>query len=544
MLLDRNVAIPGQTIYFALALEENLKDAEGRFPQVNVFLSDLNARQIERKSYSPTQGNIFGQMTFSSDLQPGNYVLHANIYDTEVKRVLIEISTVVYLVASGDNASYQEMHIKKEFTYADVNFALLAVKEDCGPNGKVTDALSLDAIVDGKSNAWCYRQFADTKSGAKFLFAEMNVPQQIEPKTIEVRAEYCLNSKFDLLSCFAISSVDNFYSHRTLYYESSNANYQYEPGVSYKISAETTLPGFFHNNAGKFYPLKRNGRDKIYVLKPPIIYGNNTCQFIDLISNKILKDVVEDWPSPLWSTALQFSPISSQAFGSEMLYKQNEKSNLVDNIYHGALINANKVFPLAQNEKIASDIIKLSLFQPFESIELFITEAMPQMRILKDRQGNKSVKMTNLDSRTSYEDAPSLLINGVLQESSDAIFNIPINQIDSLSLYRQLDKTRKTLGSLARNGVIEVHTKPGFELESNPEKFTVYSMNEEFPFNNLVYDAKDPKPYLNQTQYIGPRIVNKVCIQHNDHLGVFLFQAITPEGIQTMNYKVNAQSIE
>lgn len=534
MVLDRNVAVPGQDIYYLLDADSTLINDEGQYPQVNVFLRETNGNLLIRNSYRPNGNITHGKLTIPAETQPGNYVFSVSILDEGLNHVLIENSTLIYVVASGGRGEYFTAQPVSTFEHLGKQLSLRKLEETCASSGE-------KAQNETAKSGWCTTVYGDLSNNALMYFTELRQENAEVKKEIHTREEVCIKDFSSANDIILISSSSNFYNYFNIYFQSFDNNFQYTAGLPYAIAPEVKLPGFFHNEAGRFYPLKRNNRPGVYVVKAPEIFGNQSNQIIDLISNKIIDQVKESWPDALWMKNLQFSKDQSPQNNFEQLFAENEKSSLVDNILHSRIIHPIKKTRPVKSEKIASDVIKLSLFQPFESMELFIVEALPQMRMLSRKKEGNVIRLMNLDSRSLYEEAPSLLINGVLQESSEEILSIPYNEIDSISIYRQLELTRRNLGSLARNGVIEIHTKPGYDLKKTPGEFSIFSEEEQFPFNNYKYENGDTKAYFNPTVFIGSSAEFNGCVQHNDHGGKFLIQARHNGKIETFYYNVSVQ---
>lgn len=531
MMLDRNVAIAGQEIFYLLDADRLLINGQGQFPQLNVFLQDLKGNVIVRKSYRPNGEVTSGKLAVPTETLPGNYVFSVSILDEGLNHVLIENSTLIYVVGSEGKAAYFTAKPITTFDHISNKLSLKKLEETCPSNEGQTDA---------KSN-WCTTFYRDLSNNSIMYFKEFRPVDNEVDRNIHTRDKICVSDIVAENDFVVMSKSSNFHAYFNNYFQSFENNYQYTAGLPFTIPSEIKLPGFFHNEAGRFYPLKRNNRPGVYVLKAPEIYGNQNSQFIDLISNKIIDEVKESWPEPIWKKNLQFTSEADHQNYFEAFFAENEKSSLVDNIMHSKIIHPIKKGTLVKSEKIPSDVIKLSLFQPFESMELFIIEALPQIRMLSKKNGGNVIRMMNLDSRSIYKEAPSLLINGVLQESSEEILSIPYNEIDSISLYRQLELTRRNLGSLARNGVIEIHTKPGYELKKTPGVFSIFSDEEKFPFNNFKYELSDTKAYFNPTLFIGSSADIEDCVQHNDSAGKFLIQTQHNGKIETFYYGVSTQ---
>ena len=531
MMLDRNVAIEGQDVYYLLDAKSSLKNQGGQYPQLNVFLRDLNGNIMIRKSYRPNGEVTRGKLTIPAETEAGNYVFSVSIMDEGLNHVLIENSTMLYVVSSGGIGQYHSATPVYSFENLDQQLSFRKLGETCG------------TLVEPQTSAksdWCTTVYRDLTNNVLMQYDELR-PGKHDGKDMLTREEICAKDFLFGNQLLLITETSNFYKYFQTYFQSSKNDYQYTAGLPYAISPEIKLPGFFHNEAGKFYPLKRNNRPGVYVVRAPEIYGNQSSQFIDLISNKIIDQVKESWPQAIWMRSLQFSTETIQPGTLEQLFAENEKSSLVDNIFHGKIIHPIKNVRTVKSDKIPSDVIKLSLFQPFESMELFIIEALPQIRMLSRKKGGNIIRMMNLDSRGLYDEAPSLLINGVLQESSEEILTIPYNEIDSITLYRQLELTRRNLGSLARNGVIEIHTKPGYDLKKTPGIFSIFSEEEKFPFNNYKYESGDTKAYFNPTVFIGSAADFNECVRHNDNTGKFLIQTQHNGKMQTFYYSVSAQ---
>ncbi|MBK8391893.1 MAG: hypothetical protein IPL23_22565 [Saprospiraceae bacterium] len=58
----------------------------------------------------------------------------------------------------------------------------------------------------------------------------------------------------------------------------------------------------------------------------------------------------------------------------------------------------------------ADDHIKLTVYQPFESVKLFFTEALPQIKVIKNKNKEDDIKMLNLDTRNPFPESPTLLV--------------------------------------------------------------------------------------------------------------------------------------
>ncbi|MFZ1791209.1 MAG: hypothetical protein WAT92_22980 [Saprospiraceae bacterium] len=552
LVVNQNLVIPGQDLWFGIYQDEVLaKKGNGAsvFPTVYMLIYDLEGKVISHQLYAEKKASFTGKLRISESLKPGTYVLSATIFDQQLSKIQIEESTTIHILGD-ENTVYHRFTKLGDCPLKTSNAQTDASLNDCFENmdksvvaKDVPKGLQNGHMIEFTNEGPCglAMERVNSISNPKGSIAINNIGQgnlASIHNDKSARNQICFDQIMDgSTPIICISKAENFAAISTMSYFTTESDWLYDFALLYFVPNQHKLPGFFHSGAKRIYQLRKAPQDLFYVLRIPGVYGDQKGQFLDVISSaNINAEVEQRWLQPIWKCGImQKANLDPKSMA---LIKSNiSKSLIIQSIYKNEIALAEKKIYEVEGVN-ADDHIKLTVYQPFESVKLFFTEALPQIKVIKNKNKEDDIKMLNLDTRNPFPESPTLLVNGIIQEKSSDVFDIPYNEVDSISLYRQLKTTRYNFGALARNGVIDIHTKPGYKQKVSP--IILSCLTEEQAFEKLQSNIEEanPEPFLSQLQFIGKPQTTPFCYQHNDEIGAFMVQIVTNAGVKNYYFGV------
>ena len=458
LAVPKPVVQQGEVMWYGLALDRFLLK-NSNYPVVHGYLSDHSGDVIEHWAIHPDSSFFIGMIPVRESAIPGSYVLSVAIWDESYSRVLEESDQVVHILGKEDQIYYR---FKAQ-----------------------TGTLQPESSSSGGESS----------------------PRQ----------SICIQRKPNRdLAYVALKEWEVWRSRASFRAPDLSTRYGYELGVQLDstIAGEWTVYDT-QNMTSKSVNLVETGG----VLTMDDFAGAKELQLVGLLDNQLLQVKPPVMPALLWKPSDLEQLVLPSAQINE-LQDREEKRTLIGNIF-------NYQYPLAtpgsQNQAISrfDDEYDLSKFLPFESIELFIHEVVLPLKLLRKRNLH-SIRVLNKDTKNWFEEAPVLMVNGIIQSSISPLFEIPYDQCISIRLYRSLETTRQRFGPLARNGVIEILTKPSYQTSENTLK--VEGLMPASPYSLSLPAGRDADtPILTPVPLFGIARSNPVCYTHNDETGEFRY---------------------
>jgi len=174
-------------------------------------------------------------------------------------------------------------------------------------------------------------------------------------------------------------------------------------------------------------------------------------------------------------------------------------------------------------------VYNLDDYASMTSLEEFLTEVIPFIKI-KTKKGKPVVRMFN-ELKVFTDDAPIYLVDNWLTYDQEAILNIPIAAIESISLYRTTTTLKSQFGVLGNEGVIGIKTKQK-ERSKIIEKLTnimpVQGIAKAMKFSTLKASFKQ-MPDFRPLIYWNADVLLKdgkaqITFPHSDDLGEFVIR--------------------
>lgn len=191
-----------------------------------------------------------------------------------------------------------------------------------------------------------------------------------------------------------------------------------------------------------------------------------------------------------------------------------------------------------ENQKFQPDVVyNLADYASMTSLEEFLLEVVPFVRI-KTKKGKPTVRMFN-ELKEFTEENPVYLVNGWLTHNQETVLNMPITEIESISIYRTTNTLKSQFGILGNEGVIGIQTKSKAALK------VVESLTNITPVQGIAKATKFStlKASFNRLPNFRPLIYWKndliikdgkaqITFPHSDDLGAFsiIIKGMTTEG--------------
>lgn len=469
---NQNVFIPGQELWFGLIFEPSLKNkVSGAYPTVYISIKDINQNSIQRNAVISKDPYFTSSYTIPFGLGAGTYILEATVYNSTLQQILEEQAMVIQ-VLGNEKGSYFN------FEFAANDTKLISVP---------AETIKTNTSTQKIRNRICFEEKSGTLSNTEF---------------------YSISNTTYLLSC-----------KKSIYVNTSVNNMLYGHVQRVKLDNPYPMPGFYDSDLKQMFQLKTTDVVGEYLLMLPEDVKSKNVQYLDLITSTSIDRVHDAYPEPKWKN----SKLQPFIIDEKTLKLNLEKAEIISRLFKQH--EQKREIKSSKQTTIPSDnFIETKNYQLFQSTDLFLTEALEPIRINKTKNGNYTVRLMRTDRKEFYESSPLLIINDVVMSSIQPLLQLPYNEIESLAFYRKINETRKSFGPQARFGVIEVKTKPSYQLKKPalPLAGTInYTL---YPRNSKQYESGDSQPWFYSVQYLGKSTENPFCYTHNDEKGTFLFQ--------------------
>jgi hypothetical protein len=143
---------------------------------------------------------------------------------------------------------------------------------------------------------------------------------------------------------------------------------------------------------------------------------------------------------------------------ADYLIKSKQRRKIYDMFIEEASLNG--IVPEDSSAAIPDLRFKMDEYQNITNLQNFIFEAVPGARIIKEKDGNESVRLYNPERKSIFMDKPWYIVDGYLTSREEEVLKIPFKDIDEIKLYVHTNTIRNYFEYfLWRNGILEVKTK-------------------------------------------------------------------------------------
>lgn len=437
---------------------DNFLLRENRYPVIHGSLSDRNGTILDRWSIRPDSAFWIGQHATGESLTPGSYILSLALWNETYTQVLEECDQVIQVLGKAD---------QKYFLFKD-NIEPVTANEPI-PESSIDKQICLER-QPGMSLGWVgLQEWLPLSSWRSYRAADLST-----------RYGYELGIHLDQ------ANLDG-------------------KVTAYDINSLQALPMDLEEQQGSFMVADFEGRKDF--------------QFIRLTDGQLLDLPPAMLPPSLWQPDDLMPADVPESLYNALLEKE-EKRTLVAHIFNymqPAIPIDTTVTVLSQYD----DEYDLSKYLAFESLELFIREVILPLKIINKRN-NHSIRVLNADVKNWFDDAPKLMINGVFQPDIKQLFEIPFDQCTAIRLYRSLNTTRQRFGPIARNGIIEIITKPSYVTGSKPINITGLTKGSNYEWFKPG-KAQGATPVLVPVPMLQVVKDSPGCYLHSDESGVFRY---------------------
>lgn len=459
---SQSILLPGDELAYAIVSKPGFIDPKAA-PIFHLVLQDLNKNEIKRWMIKP-EGPVFSStIDLPVSLVPGTYVLSVALYDDQFTRVLAEEDHTIHVLGQGIS-----------------NFSLFDKQEvNDGLTGSVSSTLfTRDMFCEG--------------SPAQGLYA----------------------------FCDSMTLAYSSYTAHSLALDWNNVkSLNIQRQLGYRI-----LPAVV-NDLQLFYDLQAPGVTQVKYLEPqagivkmPDFKGIKPVQWVHVLTYSTEPKVTQNYPALEW-TKDEIKTISPEETSLKQWYDKLQQRALLQNIF-----DRDTIFQKAKRARpvlvTADNDYDLSKFQPFESLTLFMKEIMLPIKVI-DKAKGKDLRILMNTTKEWFAQAPLLLVDGYIQTNAALIYDIPVQDVLSVHLYRNAETLLKHFGPMGRNGVIEVNTKSkGYSTPS------ILLAGLESSTSSLSNNISDRSNEFNAggMQYFGNYTSSdKLCFQLNDETGHFIW---------------------
>jgi len=203
--------------------------------------------------------------------------------------------------------------------------------------------------------------------------------------------------------------------------------------------------------------------------------------------------------------------------------QQRKKYQEIFNLEQAISANTDKI----ETKEFQADIAyNLADYASMTSLEEFLIEVVPFVKI-KTKKGERTTRMFD-ELKEFTDDNPVYLINDWFTYDQEAVLNIPIAAVETISIYRTTNILKSQFGVLGNNGVIGIQTNSKIAKEiaetlsnirpvqgiANGSTFSIPERSfKRLPdFRTIIYWESDIVIKDGKTQIVFP---------HSDDLGEF-----------------------
>ena len=187
-----------------------------------------------------------------------------------------------------------------------------------------------------------------------------------------------------------------------------------------------------------------------------------------------------------------------------------------------------------EKQNFQPDVVyNLADYASMTTLEEFLVEVVPFVRI-KTKKGKPTVRMFN-ELKEFTKENPVYLVNDWLTYDQELVLNIPIAEVESISIYRTTNTLKSQFGILGNEGVIGIKTKAknAMKMEESLTNITSVQGILKAPTFSTLKTTFNRLPNFRSLIYWNSDVVIKdgkaqITFPHSDDLGEFI---ITVKGM-------------
>jgi hypothetical protein len=490
LVCPQNIIIKAQDLWYGVYLHNSaVINPSVRSPFVHISLHNKNGQEIVREQFKLESNYFTGKLTFPKDINAASYILTATIYNQDISNVLIESSQILHVIDKNTNELAQ-----------------------FGSGSVSISNTSINTMAKGT------------------LYSIMSSYQNLN-NNYKTRDKVCLDNSNVLQEYIAVSNSDFSTDQNEMYFEATDLNgYQSLYAIPYSIATTSSLGYGLYSLENKTFTYLKKLNPTTYLFSSDKSFNNTKVQIIDAQNlTKLNESPKTNFPQPKWNSQVLIS-MNADKLNLNKIRQQLENIHILNstkNVENKEVKSLNA----AQIQLKPDAQYVMANYPPFENLHLFLFEAVTGVKAMKI--GNEyDMRVVNTRNRTHFPASPVVIIDGKI-EPMKAAYEIPFLDIKTINIYRELNTVRTNYGGLAKNGIVELITKKGNNLDETgittilgPVKKATFSSSIDMNNNFNI------SPFL----YLGS---NMDCIQHNDAIGNFKIKRLTKNGIESLSYNVN-----
>lgn len=462
LIPSQSIVLPGDALAYAIMCKPGFVDPKAA-PVYHLVLQDLNKNEIKRWMIRP-EGLVFTSvLDLPLTLQYGTYILSIALYDDAFTRVLAEEDHTIHVLGQG-------MNTINLFEKQEGNAPMAAVA--------ASPSFTRDMFCEGSPSAGLY-SFCDSMTAAYASYT-------IHTAALDWNNTKSLNIQRQLAYRILPAEVGDL----QLFYDLQ--------------SLGVTQVKYADPQAG--------------IVKMPDFKGIKPVQWVHVLTYHTEPKMTQHYPALEW-TKDEIKTIPLEETTIKHWYDKLQQRALLQNIF-----DRDTLFQKAKRPRpvilTADNDYDLSKFQPFESLTLFMKEIMLPIKVIEKAKG-KDLRILMNTTKEWFAQSPLLLVDGYIQTNVALVYDIPVQDVLSVHLYRNAETLLRHFGPMGRNGVIEVKTKSkgyatssiqlnGFELQGSFITNNNSGQSNEFNAGGMQYFG-----FYSST--------DRLCFQLNDEPGHFIW---------------------
>ena len=457
----QTILLPGDELFYGIMTKPALIDKKSA-PVFHLILQDLNKNELRRWMIKPDASVFTSKIEMPLDLATGTYILSLALYDDVYSRILEEEDHTIHVLGQGLNALSVFAKNQNNNPIAFTSSEKLFTREQyCDPSSSV----GLYTLVD--SNLTRFDSYARHH-------ANINWNNIAQPVNFQKQLTYRILPA-------SINDLQLFYDVQT---------------------SSVTQVKYLDGQAG--------------IVKMPDFKGIKAIQWVHVLSNAVESKITQNYPSLEW-TKDDLVSITIDDIIMKPWYDKLQTRALLQNVFdHDTIVH--RIAKPRLSEITADNEYDLSRYQPFESLTLFMKEIMLPIKVIEKARG-KDLRLLMGISKAWFVQSPLLLIDGTIQPSITTIYDLSVQDVSSIKLYRNADLLLKHFGPMGRNGVIEVITKSRSSATA-----TINLSGLTLPIARSTSTNSDRVNDFNSggVQYFSSSSTERLCIPLNDETGDFV----------------------
>lgn len=294
---------------------------------------------------------------------------------------------------------------------------------------------------------------------------------------------------------------------------------------------QSTILAVYSPTEKQFFYTKSspNGR---FALKLPNLQGNRNLQFMDY-QRTDLKVTLDD------NIVLDDPPVTATKSEISQYLAWSQMRKKIYQLYNTLEDPLSRLAPTINALALESDQqFVMEHYEKFDDLSIFFNEIVTPFKLRKKGKRGYVARMFNpaQQIRTFYKGSPLFIVDGLLSRDANFIYNIPIEKIDTIDLFFEMQQLKTQFGPIGNSGIVDIKTSLT-EMDLPAEDAANI-----FPIRGIQYAIEETQTAeRNSTQpHIGPQLFWTASAQTNAK-GEFPFSFIQSDDIGNFLIEISVQ---